>query len=67
MVPSFTIQILGYNYNRVREIVENLSKVLSRNPRVADIEIDRLPWQAKEYEVIGYVDRGEVIQIWYRA
>jgi hypothetical protein len=41
----------------VKQIAQNISEILSQNPRVADIELDRLPWRAKEYEVVAYIDR----------
>jgi hydrophobic/amphiphilic exporter-1 (mainly G- bacteria), HAE1 family len=60
IAPSFTIQILGYNYDVVKQIAQNISEILSQNPRVADIELDRLPWRAKEYEVVAYIDREKL-------
>ncbi len=57
MAPNFQIQILGYNYNKVKEIAQQVSAILAHNPRVADIELDRLPWQSVEYELVGQVDR----------
>jgi len=60
LAPSFSIQILGYNYDVVKQIAQNISGILSQNPRVADIELDRLPWLSKEYEVVAYVDRDKL-------
>lgn len=60
LIPSFSIQILGYNYDVVKEIAQNISQILSQNPRVSDIELDRLPWMTKEYEVVAYVDREKL-------
>jgi len=54
---NYTIQILGYNYSKVKELAQKISEVLTLNARVADIQIDRLPWQTKEYELVGKVDR----------
>lgn len=51
------IQVLGYNYNKIKEIAQQVGAVLSRNPRVADLELDRLPWQSVEYELVGRIDR----------
>ncbi len=51
------IQVLGYNYNKVKEIAQQVGAVLSRNPRVAELELDRLPWQSVEYELVGRIDR----------
>jgi multidrug efflux pump subunit AcrB len=44
----------------VKQIAQNISEILSQNPRVADIELDRLPWRAKEYEVVAYIDREKL-------
>lgn len=35
--PNYSIQVLGYNYERVREIAENLAGRLERFPRVRDV------------------------------
>ncbi len=37
-VPNYTIQVLGYNYEMVREIAEDLGKRLSRIARVRDVD-----------------------------
>ncbi|MBN2354647.1 efflux RND transporter permease subunit [candidate division KSB1 bacterium] len=57
MMPNYTIQILGYNYTKVKELAQNIAGILSRNARVADIQMDRLPWQEAEYQLVGKVDR----------
>ena len=35
--PNYSIQVLGYNYEKVREIAENLGGRLERFPRVRDV------------------------------
>ena len=35
--PNYSIQVLGYNYEKVREIAENLSRRLERYPRIRDV------------------------------
>ncbi len=60
VAPSFSIQILGYNYDVVKQIAQNISQILSQNPRVSDIEIDRIPWLLKEYKVVGYIDKDKL-------
>ena len=57
MSVNYTIQVLGYNYLRVREIAAQTAAILQRNARVADLKLDRLPWQAEEYELVGEIDR----------
>ncbi len=57
MSANYTLQILGYNYNKVKEIARNISSLLALNARVSDIQMDRLPWQSEEYELVGKIDR----------
>ena len=35
--PNYSIQVLGYNYEKVREIAENLARRLERYPRIRDV------------------------------
>lgn len=56
--PSFTVNVSGYNYESVREIAQRLGVVLSQNPRVANLQIDRLPWENENYEILGKINRG---------
>ncbi|MGC8596241.1 MAG: efflux RND transporter permease subunit [Candidatus Kryptoniota bacterium] len=55
--PSFTIEALGYNYDKVKEIARQVSDLLSRNPRVDNVRIDRLPWVSESYEVVATINR----------
>jgi HAE1 family hydrophobic/amphiphilic exporter-1 len=36
--PNYRIQVLGYNYERVRDIAEDIGARLSRLPRVVDVD-----------------------------
>jgi HAE1 family hydrophobic/amphiphilic exporter-1 len=36
--PNYSIQVLGYNYERVREIAENLGSRLERMSRIQDVD-----------------------------
>ncbi len=38
---NFRIQVLGYNYNKVGEIAENLGRVLERIPRVKNVNTNQ--------------------------
>lgn len=60
IIPSLSIQILGYNYDVVKQIAQNIAEIVSQNPRVSDIELDRVPWMSKEYEVVASVDREKL-------
>jgi len=58
--PSFTIEVTGYNYEKVKEIAQNVSEILTRNPRVDNIRIDLVPWQSENYEAIAAIRREEL-------
>jgi hydrophobic/amphiphilic exporter-1 (mainly G- bacteria), HAE1 family len=61
---QFQLKILGYNFLKVRDIAEKLRERLQRNPRVADVDIDRsmnYRWE-KSFELAAYVDREAVAQ-----
>ena len=55
--PNFMITVTGYNYESVREIAEKVRATLVRNPRVDNVQIDRLPWESENYEVRGEINR----------
>lgn len=38
--PNYSIKILGYNYERVREIAEDLGRRLKRFPRIRDVDVN---------------------------
>lgn len=59
--PSFYVKILGYNYNKVKEIAEAFRQRIERNPRIAEVDIDRSfgRWN-KTYELIVTVDREAI-------
>lgn len=59
--PSFYVKILGYNYNRVKEIAEEFRQRIERNPRIAEVDIDRSfgRWN-KTYELVVTVDRDAI-------
>lgn len=56
-VPNFSISASGYNYRSVKEIAEKVRQLLVKNPRVDNVQIDRLPWRDESYEIFGVVDK----------
>ncbi|UCD24603.1 MAG: efflux RND transporter permease subunit [Gemmatimonadota bacterium] len=40
--PNYTIKVLGYNYERVREIAEDLGQRLERFSRVRDVDVNSM-------------------------
>ncbi len=59
--PSFYVRVLGYNYNRVKEIAEQFRERIERNPRIAEVDIDRSfgRWN-KMFELVILMKRGTI-------
>lgn len=56
--PSFYVKVLGYNYRRVREIAERFKDKLERNPRIAEVDIDRSFGRfTRSTELVATLDR----------
>jgi HAE1 family hydrophobic/amphiphilic exporter-1 len=59
--PSYRIQILGYNFERVRDIAEDLGSRLTRMSRIRDVDTNASGgWytQDKAQEFVVEIDRG---------
>ncbi|PKL79279.1 MAG: hypothetical protein CVV25_08530 [Ignavibacteriae bacterium HGW-Ignavibacteriae-4] len=56
---SFSINVKGFNYLRVRELAEEFRNIIKRNPRVDNVDIDNSGyyWSKDTYEIIGKVNR----------
>ncbi len=59
--PSFYVKVLGYNFLRVREIAEEFRGRIERNPRIAEVDIDRSfgRWN-KMYELVLLLNRHAI-------
>lgn len=59
--PSFYVKVLGYNYSKVKEIAERFRETIERNPRIAEVDIDRSfgRWH-RMYELAITIDREAV-------
>ncbi len=57
--PSFYLQVLGYNYNEVKRIAEEVGRTLQRNVRVRDLETSSTLWFGRKdlFEVVLRLDR----------
>ncbi len=57
--PTYTIKILGYNYERVRDIAEDLARRLSRFNRVREVDTNVSGWwrSDKAFEYVLDIDR----------
>lgn len=59
-VPTYSIKVLGYNYEKVREIAEDLGARLRRFPRIQDVDTNASgAWYERDRatEVVLRVDR----------
>ncbi len=59
--PSFYVKVLGYNYNKVKEIAEQFKEKIQRNPRIAEVDIDRSfgRW-SRSTEIVVQVNREAI-------
>ncbi len=62
---SFTTSVIvkGFNYNRVKEIAQQFKEIISKNPRIDNVDIDRSPnyWVKDTYEIVGVLNRNTLI------
>ncbi|HSG81040.1 MAG TPA: efflux RND transporter permease subunit, partial [Gemmatimonadota bacterium] len=57
--PTYTVKLLGYNYERVRDIAEDLARRLSRFNRVREVDtnVSDWWWTDKASEYVLNIDR----------
>jgi len=63
--PNYGIKVLGYNYERVREIAEDLGRRLERLSRVSEVDTNASSGRFqrdKAWEFIAVVDRDRLAQ-----
>jgi HAE1 family hydrophobic/amphiphilic exporter-1 len=63
--PNYSIKVLGYNYERVRDIAEELGRRLKRLSRVVDVDTNASSsrfQRDKAWEFIATVDRSQLAQ-----
>ncbi len=63
--PNYAIQVLGYNYERVRDIAENVGSRLERMSRIVDVDTNasgRRFTRDKASEFVADVDRARLAQ-----
>ncbi len=61
--PQFRLQVLGYNYNEVKRIAEDLGKKLERNPRIRDVDTNSsFGYRGRDdlFEMVLKVDRQKL-------
>lgn len=59
--PSFHVKVLGYNYTVVKEIALRFRERIERNPRIAEVDIDRSfgRW-SRSHELVVTLDRNAI-------
>lgn len=63
--PTYGIQVLGYNYERVRDIAEDLGRRLERHSRVVDVDTNASGGRFtrdRAWEFVATVDRERLAQ-----
>jgi len=61
--PTYGIQVLGYNYERVRDIAQDLGRRLERHSRVVDVDTNASSGRftrERAWEVVVEVDRERI-------
>lgn len=60
----FNVEVKGYNYERVKQLAENLRGKLKINPRVDNVDIDKSAffWATDTYEIIGKISRAKLAE-----
>lgn len=62
MISSMAVVVKGYNYLHTKEIAEEFRKIVSVNPRIDNVDIDKSEyyWTQDIYEVVGRIDRKKL-------
>jgi hydrophobic/amphiphilic exporter-1 (mainly G- bacteria), HAE1 family len=63
--PNYAIQVLGYNYERVRDIAEGLGSRLERLSRIVEVDTNASSnrfTRDKAWEFVAHVDRDRLAQ-----
>ena len=61
---SNSVIVKGFNYERIKEIAEEYREMISKNPRIDNIDIDRsLSFRNKDmFEIVGIIDRQNLVK-----
>jgi multidrug efflux pump subunit AcrB len=60
---SQSVQILGYNYLKVKELALEFKDKIEKNPRVENVNTDRGRWGRNYYEFLVEVNRRKISEI----
>lgn len=61
---SFAVELRGFNYQRLKDLAENLKHIISKNPRIENVDIDRSFssfYDEDVYEISAIIDRDLLI------
>lgn len=60
---NFSVIAKGFNYLKTKELAEEFRTIISRNPRIDNVDIDKSEyyWAKDMYEVVATVDREKII------
>ncbi|MBI5660532.1 MAG: efflux RND transporter permease subunit [Ignavibacterium album] len=61
---SFIVKVSGFNYNKMKDIANDFKKIIQRNPRIDNIDIDRSFYRYGDddiYEIIAKIKRNNLI------
>ena len=54
---NFDVRVLGYKYNKVKDIALELKEKLEENPRIDNVDINSSWFRSNTYEIVAKVDR----------
>lgn len=60
---SFIVKVSGFNFNKVRELAEEFRNIISTNPRIDNVDIDRAlryGFDEDTYEIVGNLKRNQL-------
>lgn len=63
-VSSMAVVVKGYNYLQTKKIAEKFKKVITSNPRIDNVDIDKSEyiWAKDVYEVVGKINRNKLAE-----
>ncbi len=61
---NFSVIAKGFNYIKTKELAEEFREIISRNPRIDNVDIDKSEfyWAKDIYEIIATVDRENLMR-----
>ncbi|PID61959.1 MAG: hypothetical protein CR986_02175 [Ignavibacteriae bacterium] len=59
---NFSVIVKGFNYLRTKELAEEFRKIISKNPRIDNVDIDKTKyfWVKDVYEIIATIKRKQL-------